>query len=201
MNNKKQFLEQLKEGQIRSQKRGIHFILASVFLWSGISVVRMLDLPVLTQNLFTFCMSAPLMPLAYFFSRLLKIQFNDRENPLTSLGILLALAQMPYLLIVMWAYRAAPEQMVMLYAMVVGAHFLPYGWLYKSKVYYFYGVFIPIVALIIGCMASSVTVAISMVGIELSLCAALLWENKFRCPKEEEDKDGSRNYTREAGGR
>jgi len=104
MNNEKQFLEQLKEGQIKSQKRGIHFILASVILWTGIAVVRIWDLPVLTQNLFTFFMSAPLMPLGYFFSRLLKIQFNDKENPLTSLGILLALAQMPYLLIVMGCY-------------------------------------------------------------------------------------------------
>lgn len=195
MNRKKELIETLKEGQIKSQKRGIHFILASVIIWSGISVVRMLDLPILTQNLLTFCMSTPLMPLAYLFSKMLKIQFNDKENPLSALGILLALAQMPYLLIVMWAYRAAPEQMVMLYAMITGAHFLPYGWLYKSKVYYVYGGLIPIIILVIGCTTNSVVVAVSMVVIEITLFAALVWENKCNCPENEEDDNGDRNCT------
>ena len=51
MNKEKDLIERLKCGQIRSQKRGIHFIMASVLVWIGISVVRMLDLPILTQNM------------------------------------------------------------------------------------------------------------------------------------------------------
>lgn len=195
MSREKELINKLKEGQIKSQKRGIHFILASVVLWIGISVVRMLDLPILMQNMLTFCMSTPLMPLAYLFSKILKIQFNDKENPLNILGILLAVAQMPYLLIVMWAYQAAPEHMVMLYAMITGAHFFPYGWLYKSKVYYGFGVLIPIMILVIGCTANSITVAGSMVVIEMILFAALVWENKGSCPKNEEDNNGDRNCT------
>lgn len=178
MEHGKAVIEQLRDGQIKSQKRGIHFILASIVLWCGITVVGMSDFPVLTKNMITFCLSAPLMPLALLFSKMLGITFNDKKNPLNFLGILFALAQMPYLLIVMWAYSKMPNQMVMLYAMITGAHFLPYGWLYKSKVYYIYAVIIPVVELVLGCTANAWITALGMVILEITLLAALLWENR-----------------------
>ncbi|MGE5740506.1 MAG: DUF7010 family protein, partial [Candidatus Aminicenantes bacterium RBG_16_66_30] len=46
------------------QKRGLHFILASVVIWSAVLVVHLSRLPILTKNLLTFCCTAPLMPLA-----------------------------------------------------------------------------------------------------------------------------------------
>ena len=44
---------------------------------------------------------------------------------------------MLYLLIAMWIYAAVPDKMVMVIAIIFGAHLLPFGWLYDSKVYYF----------------------------------------------------------------
>lgn len=195
MNREKMIFAQLQEKVIRSQKRGIHFIIASVVLWIGISVIRMMDVPILMQNMLTFCMSAPLMPLAYLISKLLGIPFQDRDNPLSSMGIVLAVAQLPYLLIVMWVYRAAPDYMVMVYAMVTGAHFLPYGCYYKSKVYYTFGVLIPIITLILGCRFSSAVVAASMAVLEFVLVLAIRLENRWYNVGSEELYNGSRDCT------
>ncbi len=195
MNNEKILFEQLQERVINSQKRGIHFIIASVVLWVGISIIRMLDLPILTQNMLTFCMSAPLMPLAYLVSKLLGIPFQDKENPLSAMGIVLAVAQLPYLLIVMWVYRAAPNYMVMVYAMVTGAHFLPYGWYYKSKVYYVSGILITIVTLMLGCRFDSVVVAATMAVMEFVLVMALMIENRLCNVGSEDLYNGGRDCT------
>ena len=75
------------------------------------------------------------MPLAYFVSKLIKVDFQNKGNPLTNLGILFSVNQILYLLIAMWVYGTVPEKMLMVIAMIFGAHLLPYGWLYKSKVY------------------------------------------------------------------
>lgn len=40
------------------------------------------------KNLFTFCCTAPLMPLAYMISKVIKVDFTNKENPLTNLGVL-----------------------------------------------------------------------------------------------------------------
>lgn len=204
MNNLKSELKQLQQLVIREQKRGIHFIMASIVLWLGISVVRAIDIPILQQNMLTFCMSAPLMPLAYLMSKILGIKFSDKDNPLSALGIVLSVAQLPYLLIVMWIYRAVPDKMVMVYAMVFGAHLLPFGWYYKSKVYYVCSVIIPIMAMLIGCNFSALAVAVAMVVTEIIFCIALMLENYYfrntdvKYMKREEIQCGSRNCTQEA---
>ena len=125
----KQALEQAKTACARGQKRGIHFIMASVIIWALVFIVHMFRLPLETKNLLTFCCTCPLMPLAWLISKPLHITFSDKENPLSPLGIVLSVAQIPYLLIVMWAFAAVPNVMVMLLAMVFGAHLLPFGWL------------------------------------------------------------------------
>ena len=110
-------------------KKGIHFIIASVVIWLAVMAVHLMDMPILTKNLITFCCTAPLLPLAYMVSRVLKIDFEGKGNPLTKLGILFSLNQMRYLLIAMWVYPTVPEHMALAVAMILGAHLLPYGWL------------------------------------------------------------------------
>ena len=178
MNKEQGNFQQLQLQNTITQKRGIHFILASIILWLGIAVIQTTDIPVLSKNMLTFCMSTPLMPLAYFISKLLHIPFSDKGNPFSALGIVLSLAQLPYLLIVMWIYRAVPDKMVMVYAMVLGAHFLPFGWYYRSKAYYVAAVIIPIATLLMGCMWDAGVVATAMIVIEVLLSFNLWLENR-----------------------
>ena len=99
-------LSELRRDCAVKQQRGLHFILASVFIWAGILALHLSSLSMEAKNLFTFCLSAPLMPIAYGLSRLLKIDFQNKANPLTPLGILFSVNQMLYLLIAMWVFDA-----------------------------------------------------------------------------------------------
>ena len=76
----------------------------------------------------------------------------------------------------MWVFSAVPDKMVMVYAMVFGAHLLPYSWLYKSLSYRIFSIAIPIVSLIIGCIFSAFSVAVTMLIIEIIFVIALFIE-------------------------
>lgn len=144
-------ITQLRDDLARRNKRGLAFILASIVLWTGILVVWLLPIEnILTRNLFTFFCTAPLMPLAFLFSKIIKAEFSVKDNPLNSLGILFSLNQFLYILIAMWAYAAAPTHMVMLIGMIFGAHLLPFAWLYKSRAYFIMSIIIPFTMLIVG---------------------------------------------------
>lgn len=172
------YLDELRDDITKSQRKGLPFIMASVIIWSMILVVTQLDLSVETRNLITFCCSCPLMPLACIFGKKLKVDIFEKNNPLTKLGLLFTINQMLYLLIVMWAFSAVPEKMVMIYAIVFGAHLLPYSWLYKSKGYVIFSIIEPIAALATGCIFGSGIVAAVMIVAEISFTIVLFLEEK-----------------------
>lgn len=152
--------------------------MASVFVWMAVLIIHLSALPIMTKNLFTFCCSAPLVLLAYLFSHILKIDFQNKGNPLSVLGLLFSLNQLLYILIAMWIYAAIPEKMLMVYAMIFGAHLLPYGWLYRSKSYYTFSVIIPVGVLLLGIYSSAIAIAIFMLATEAVFCVLLIIENK-----------------------
>ena len=80
----------------------------------------------------------------------------------------------------MWIYAAVPDKMVMVIAIIFGAHLLPFGWLYDSKVYYFMSGIVSIGALIIGLMFSPFTLACIMIGVEIIFSILLFFEEKKR---------------------
>lgn len=176
-------LQTLREDNIMKQKRGLHFILASVFIWTAILIIHASGLPMITKNIFGFYCSAPLVPLAYLFSRFLKIDFQNKENPLSGLGLLFALNQILYILIAMWVCTAVPDKMLMVYAMIFGAHLLPYGWLYQAKTYYIFSVVISLALLVLGLNFNSTVVAAFMLVTEVVLSLCLVAENKKQAGK------------------
>lgn len=171
-------LEELRLNCAVKQKKGLHFISASIFIWCTVLIIHSLSLPILAKNLFTFCATAPLMPLAFLISKIINVDFQNKENPLTNLGVLFSANQMLYLLIAMWVYPTLPEKMLMVIAMIFGAHLLPYGWLYKSKSYIVFSILVPILSLIIGISFEPYMLAIMMIVIEILFSICLIIENK-----------------------
>lgn len=171
-------LQELRADNIKKQKKGVHFILASIIIWGAVWGIHMSSLPILTKNLYTFFCSAPLVPLAFLISKLIGVDFQNKGNPLSNLGLLFSLNQMLYILITMWVYAAVPDKMLMVYAMIFGAHLLPYGWLYQSKVYYIFSVVVPITVLLIGLHCPAATIAAVMLAIEIVFALCLIVENK-----------------------
>lgn len=169
-------LEALKIDCAIKQKKGLHFILGSIVIWGLVAIIHMTELPILTKNLFTFCATGPLVPLAFAISKVIKVEFSDKTNPLNQLGLLFSMNQMLYLLIAMWVYAAVPDKMVMVLAMIFGAHLLPYAWLYASKIYGVMSIIVPISALIVGNSFPAYVLAILMVVFEVVFSVCLVLE-------------------------
>ena len=182
MKENKMYMEtinELRRDNCEKQKRGLHFILTSVLIWTAITLIHASDLDIIMKNRLTFCCSVPLMPLALLVSKLIKVDFQNKSNPLTNLGIIFSVNQILYILIAMWVFTSVPEKMVMVYAMIFGAHLMPYGWTYRSKAYFVMSVVIPVGALILGVMFQPVVLAAAMAVVETFLSAWLFMENKI----------------------
>ena len=169
-------LKELMNDCARRQKKGLHFIMTSIVIWGLICAVHLTDLTIEQKNLITFCCSAVLFPLAWMLSKILKIDFESKGNPLSKAGLLFSINQMLYILIVMWVFAAVPEKMVMVYAMVFGAHLMPFSWLYQSKSYLILSIIIPILSLFIGLMYPPYVLAALMAIIEIVFSVFLYLE-------------------------
>lgn len=118
------------------------------------------------------------MPVACGIMKGLGVRPNNNENPLNKLGLLLTMNEMLYLTIVCWVHAALPDRMLMVFAMVFGAHLLPFGWLYQSKSYMVSAFVVTLVALVIGCCAPMWVLAACMLVYELVFTICL--EVEFR---------------------
>ena len=109
-------------------------------------------------------------------SKWLKIDFQNKENPLTKAGILFSVNQMLYILIAMWVFNAVPDKMLMVFAMIFGAHLMPFSWLYSSKTYLILSIFIPIMSLVLGHVAPIYVLALVMIVVEIVFSLCLVYE-------------------------
>lgn len=175
---KNQVLNKLKIEYAVTQKKGLPFIMASSVLWTIMLIAFLTDLDIATKNMVAMCCSALLMPVGMFFGKIIKVNIFSKENPLSSLSIVAALNQLLYLPIVLWAMYAVPDKMIMVYAIVVGAHFLTYYWIYFSPTYFYASIIIPIVSLILGIYFSQVIVCLAFVVFDILICILLCLENK-----------------------
>ncbi len=158
------------------QKKGLPFILASTVLWTVMLAAHLTSLDTSVKNIVAMCCSALLVPVALLFGRIVRVDIFSRENPLSSLSVVAALNQLLYLPIVLWAMYEAPAKMIMIYAMVVGAHFLPYYWIYFSPTYFYASILIPAVSLILGIRFGPTAVCLSFVGFDVLICLLLSLE-------------------------
>lgn len=171
-------LDELQRDCARRQRKGLHFILASVVIWGLILATHLTGLDIGTKNLITFCCSAVLFPLAWGISKALKIDFEGKGNPLTKAGILFSVNQMLYILIAMWVFAAVPEKMLMVYAMIFGAHLMPFSWLYQSRSYLVLSIVIPVLSLVLGLSCPPFVLAAVMVFVEAVFSFLLFRETR-----------------------
>ena len=84
--------------------------------------------------------------------------------------------QVLYLLIVMWAFSQKPDAMFMLFAMVFGAHLLPFSWVYDSKVYMIISLVTTFGSMIISIFTNDICVGIFMIVCQIVMSVLLLAE-------------------------
>jgi hypothetical protein len=131
-------------------KNGIDFILAASVIWLIIAYLWTLKFKAYDRSVFVFIVGAPLLPMALFFSRILKTNWKITNNPLQSLGLWLNFAQLFYFPFLIFTMIKIPEYFIMVYAIITGAHLFPYGWFYKTNWYSIFSGIIVIGALLLG---------------------------------------------------
>ena len=170
---------ELKREAMILQKKGLSFMMASVVIWAAVTIVRSLPVDIMTKNLYTFYCPGLLIPCVIIFSLMIGAKpFSNRSNPFNKLGLLNTINQMLYLLIVMWAFSQKPDAMLMLFAMVFGAHLLPFSWLYESKTYLVMSLVTTIGSMLISIFLPEVYVGIFMIVCQIVMSALLLIECK-----------------------
>lgn len=138
---------------------GLPFLIAATCVWSVITVVFFLPLELKLQNIFMFMATGILFPTALLSAKLTGAEWKCDDHPLGQVGLYLNLAQFMYFPILFFVFFNAPENLILFFAIITGAHLFPYGWLYYSKAYFI--------------MAPVMAVGITLIG--LTFGAESLW--------------------------
>ena len=170
----KEEMVRAKKDYAASQKCGAHFISASLIIWIFICAVNLINLTQYYKNVLSLYSSALLVPLALLFSKIYKIKFSDKDNPLNSAGLFFALNQMIYLLAVILVWMIKPEQMITAYAIVVGAHFLPYSWLYDSLTYKLVAILVPVLTFLLALAHMVIFIPMLMIVFDVIMLVVFL---------------------------
>lgn len=117
-------------------KNGINFLLSGIFVWTIITIIFLQPLEIHQKNIFLLCATGLMFPLSIGIAAIIKADWKLDNNPLGKLGLYLNFAQFIYFPIVFWGLINIPEDTVLYFAIITGAHFFPYGWFYNTKAYY-----------------------------------------------------------------
>ncbi|WP_077310102.1 DUF7010 family protein [Terribacillus halophilus] len=131
-------------------KNGIGFLLSAVVIWSIITILFMLPLELNQKNIFMLFATGLMFPLSVGISNLIKADWKSKDNPLGDLGLYLNLAQLIYFPILFWGIIESPSNAIMLFAIITGAHFFPYGWFYNAKSFYAMAPIISVIIMLLG---------------------------------------------------
>lgn len=145
-----QELDVIKDNLSVRGKNGIGFLIAALIIWSTITIIFLIPLELQQKNIFMLLTTGFMFPLSLLFSKLIKAEWKFEGSPLASLGLYLNFAQIIYFPIVFWAIVHSPEQAIMFFSIITGAHFFPYAWFYNAKAYLFMSIIISITMMVVG---------------------------------------------------
>ncbi|WP_100398101.1 DUF7010 family protein [Bacillus sp. FJAT-44742] len=131
-------------------KNGISFLLSGLGVWAAITLIFVLPLDLYYKNILMLLSTGLMFPLSIAISKGLKADWKFLNNPLGDLGVYFNVGQFLYFPIIFWAFAHNPSMMVIFFAVITGAHFFPYGWLYDSKPFYVLSPIMSIIPIVIG---------------------------------------------------
>ncbi|MDR6300985.1 DUF7010 family protein [Mesonia maritima] len=131
-------------------KKGIDFIISGGILWLAISFIWLQEFSSYNKSIITFMVAALMLPLAFALSKLFSTNWKIKNNSLQPLGLWLNFAQLIYFPILVFVLLEQPDNFIMAYAIITGAHLFPYAWLYEDIGYAITAIIISIGSLGIG---------------------------------------------------
>lgn len=121
-------------------------------------------------------------PVAFWLERRMGTKRVSADNPLGKLSAQLAISQafaIPFLIVV---YNINPGQIPVVMAGLGGVHFLPYGWLHRTKIYVVLAAIISLgsFALVIGLQTKAYPFILLFVGIAYWIAVPLVYQHAKR---------------------
>lgn len=143
-------IDELKNELSLRCKNGLPFLLSATIIWSLILVIFLLPYEIKSKNILSFYSTGIMFPLSILISKVIKAEWKTNDNPLGTLGLYLNLAQLIYFPILFLTFSKNPNQMIIFFAIITGAHLFPYGWFYNTKVFTIMAPVISILITIVG---------------------------------------------------
>ncbi|MCL7745623.1 DUF7010 family protein [Halalkalibacter alkaliphilus] len=131
-------------------KNGIGFLFSAVVIWSIITIIFLQPIETQQKNIYMLFSTGLMFPLSVGISSLIRADWRLKNNPLGDLGLYLNLAQIIYFPILFWGIARNPNDAILFFAIITGAHFFPYGWFYNAKPFYIMAPIISIVIMFLG---------------------------------------------------
>ena len=127
-------LEAEKTRLLRATRMGIGMPLAGMLFWLLYSVL-VSKFRIESAVYLSFFATGLVFPLGFGLTRLAGGDLFAKSPALTPLGLQLAAVQLFFWPVIIVLARVAPEWAPYVMAVLFGSHFLPYGWLYRSRGY------------------------------------------------------------------
>ncbi len=87
-------------------------------------------------------------PLGIFVSKLLNIDLFAKDNPLSTIAGLIGAVQLFFIPVLLLLISTNQEIIPFVLAILLGAHFLPYMWVYKTKLFVVHSLLVISIALL-----------------------------------------------------
>jgi hypothetical protein len=129
-------LYELKKDLSMEAGLGYPVFLAGILFWLFVGISSFVVTPKTLVWMYVFGIGA-IMPLAILISKLLRINFLSSHNPLSTMAGLVGGVQLFFAPLVIMIVLHQPDWVPFAIGVLAGAHFLPYVWIYDSKVYLF----------------------------------------------------------------
>lgn len=153
-------------------RRGINNIIAGIGLWTvfGFLGIVLPDSP--RKALIYLFGAGMLFPLGLLVGSLMKLDIFAKGNPLGLLAGYLGGLQILFFPLMIGAYFATPNMVPWYLGVLVGAHFLPFAWVFDSKTYLIGSVMISLLSGLVGWLFPNSTFVVA--PFVIAFCLVLL---------------------------
>ena len=129
-------LENLQKEIIFEAKKGFPILLSGAIVFLIYPLMHLI-FPIEAVRLIWILGLGVIFPLGILISKILGVNLLSTDNPLGTLGGIVAAPQAFYIPVFIIVYMKIPEYLPFTVGLLAGSHFLPYMWIYKSKAYLF----------------------------------------------------------------
>jgi Family of unknown function (DUF7010) len=167
-------LSDLQDQIIHGARRGYPILITgSAFFLVLAAISRMVPLRVL--GLIWIFGMVVIFPTGVALGYALKIRVMTRDNPLGTLGGLVAGEQAFFIPVFVVVYQFAPAYLPLAVGLLGGAHFLPYSWVYRSRAHVFVALATGLASLVAGISVVASAYTVVPMAISVIFAGGVLW--------------------------